>query len=48
MIVVDAHVAAAAQAAGGFSQARLKGDFLGRRIVGPKIDHLIEDALVVF
>ena len=48
VVVVDAHVAAAAQAAGSLGQARMKGDFLGVWIVGPEIDHLVEDALVLF
>ena len=26
----------------------MEGDFLGSRIVGPEVDHLVEDALVLF
>ena len=36
------------KAAGGLGQARMEGDFLGVWIVGPEIDHLVEDALVLF
>jgi hypothetical protein len=46
VVVVDAHVAAIAEQAGTLCETGMEGDFLGGRVVGPEIDHLVKNALV--
>ena len=47
VVVVDAHVAAAAQTPRALGQPLVEGDLFGVRVIGPEVDHLVEDALVV-
>ena len=47
VVMVDAHVPAAAQLACVLAQTQVKRDFLGVGIVGPQVDHLIENAFIV-
>ena len=48
VVVVDSDVAAEAQLACVLAQAGVEDDFPRLRIVGPQVDHLVEDTLVLF
>ena len=47
MVMVNAHVPAAAQLPSVFGQARVESDLLRLREIGPQVDHLVKDSLIL-